>query len=119
MPKIFLLEDGEIEEDIKWLIKETAKTNKIRNLKVVLTKVSLSLNNLPMNCDAYILNLGLVDESYLAKIKTRNPHAKIYGTGVIRKGLTKFLNDNHPTLNYVEVSSILKDINLQDKKVRR
>ncbi len=116
MPKIFLLEDGEIEEDIKFVIEETARINKINNLEVILPKIPVSLENIPM-CDAYIFNLGLVDElQHFTKIKKQNPSAKIYGTGVINEEYQKMLDQYYFLIHENEAESILKDIKSQNKK---
>lgn len=122
MKRLFLIEDAEIEEEIKKLIEIRAKKNGINDLEVVLTTAPLSLTNLPMNCDVYVFHLGLIDESYLKKIKEKNPNALIYGTGADEFTTRKFrnlLDGNRFIVDEIYIEIILKNIIDKNEKVGR
>ncbi len=122
MKKIFLLEDAEVEKEIKELIEKKAKVNGVNDLEVVLTTVPLSLDNIPKDCDAYILHLGLVDKSYIEGILEKNPYALTYGTGGDEDKVNKIknlLNSYHTCIDGLYANFIVDSVKHKNEKVRR
>lgn len=116
--KIFLLEDKGVEEDIKKLIEIKAKNNEINDLEVMLTTSTISLDNIPVDCDAYVFNLGLIDKSYIKRILERNPYALIYGTGGDEGKVNEFksfLNSYHIRIDGLYANFIVDSIKHKNK----